>query len=228
MRFGLLFALAFVSPAVAAETFDAPLKTEIVSTGPKTSRHCLTFPNFLLKWDAEGQGGSPLIVIVAGKGPWSCAEVIAGQKHLLHWKVVRVKGPYIVLSQRPNAHYAAEFKVFDTVAWRYAAEAALLNDFTAVRLEGAALVLRFRRSVYLDCSLYYGAGTACWSQIKALSGLTDEQMPDCRAVYEKAKRERNVADITGYPATVTFNAELRIAGGKSMPGVALGPVSCEP
>ena len=219
-------AIGLAVPAGAG--FDAPLKSEIVATGPKSARHCLTFPTFLLKWEADTTGGSPLIVIVPGKGPWPCAEMIAGQKHLQHWEMARVKGPYIVLSYAAQKDYAAEFKVFDTKAWRYVAEAALFNDFTSVRLDGHDLVLQYRRSINRECSLYYGAGTACWSEIKALTGLTNAQMPDCRTAYEIAKKKLNVADITGYPATVTFNAETRVADGKVIAEALPGPITCEP
>lgn len=223
---GLCSVLAFTVPAFAAAGFDAPLKTETLPTGAKSALHCLTYPNFLLRWEDEGSGTTPLILVTTGKGPWTCTVDIKGQKHFGRWEVVRVKGRYVILSQRPNATYGLAFAVFDTERWRYVATSTVVGDFSAIRLDGAALVLQYRSQAHMECSLYYGAATGCWGEVKARSGLTDDLMPDCRTVYEKQKKELDVADITDYAATVTFNVEARIADGKVIYTSRPGAITC--
>jgi hypothetical protein len=223
--FGLACLLASAAPAVAG--FDAPLKTEIIPTTGKAALHCLTFPNFLLKWEEDGPI-TPVIYILKGKGPWTCAATMKGELHFGSWPIVRVKGPYIVLHYNPRAAYGSPFTVFDTRRWRYVDAAMTIGDFTAVRLDGEVLVLDYRRQVSPECSLYYGDATECWGIVKKQSGLTDAMMPDCRTPYEKAKRERDVADITDYPAIVTYNAEARIADGKVTYMARSGLLTCEP
>lgn len=223
--FGFGFMLLAITPASAG--FDAPLKTEIIPTTGKAVLHCQTFPNFLLKWEVDGEI-TPVIYILKGKGPWACASTMKDELHFGSWPMVRVKGPYIVLQYPPQADYGSSFTVFDTRRWRYVEAASVIGDFTAIRLDGEALVLDYRRSVAPECSLYYGVATECWGIVKKQSGLTDAMMPDCRTPYENAKRELNVADITDYPATVTYAAELRIVNGKATDTSRPGPVTCAP
>jgi hypothetical protein len=222
---GLVSVLAYAAPASAG--FDAPLKTALIPATGKAVLHCLTFPNFLLKWEAEGPT-TPIVYILKGKGPWTCAATMKGELNFGHWPLARVKGPFIVLQYPPQAEYGSGFTVFDTRLWRYVDSDTAIGDFTAVRLDGEALTLAYRRPINRDCSLYYGAATACWGAIKAQSGLNDALMPDCRTAYEIAKKKLDVADITGYPATVTYNAEVRIANGKAAYAARPGPITCEP
>lgn len=224
VRFVAVLVLTAPAPAAA---FDAPLKTETHATSPTSTLHCLTFPNFLLKWENAGPI-TPVIYILPGKGPWKCAATMKGELNFGAWPLVQVKGRYIVLQYQPNATYGSSFRVFDTMRWRYGPTDTAIGDFAMVRLDGGALVLRFRRPVNRDCSLYYGAATECWGRFKRDGGLTDDLFPDCRASYEVAKKKLDVADITGYPATVTYNAQLRIAGGKAVFAALPGPITCEP
>jgi hypothetical protein len=63
--------------------------------------------------------------------------------------------------------------------------------------------------------------------LKAQSGLIGDEMP-CRTAYERAKKKLGIADITGYPATVTSNAEVRITNRKAVYAARPGPMACEP
>lgn len=222
----LIAILVLTDSGWAATQFDVPLKSEVIATGPKSVLRCLTYPNFLLKWETDG-AITPVIYILKGKGPWACAATMKGELNFGSWPMVRVKGPYIVLQYPPHA-YGSSFTVFDTTRWRYAQADTAIADFTGARLDGSDLVLQFRRPVHMECSLYYGASTGCWGEVKAKSGLTDALMPDCRMAYEKQKKSLNVADITGYPATVTYNVEARIARGKVAYTPLPGPIVCEP
>jgi hypothetical protein len=96
------------------------------------------------------------------------------------------------------------------------------------------LVLRYRRSAGFGCSLYYGAATGCWGEIKAQTGLTDASAPQCRDAYEarirlyKEKHWDGASRVWDHSASVAYNVEMRLQGRKVTYTARPGPVECWP
>jgi hypothetical protein len=196
-----------------AAPFDKPVSTGSGSGQGKFKQQiswtCYRYPHFVVKAEKFGSvDGADFYAVPAKGGASACAIGMKGEHRLSYYDQFRgVRGDYVVLIDARDPKQPSRFGIFNGRTGRSLFEDSMWGDWRAMRFTAEGFVLRYRRNYYADCSLYYGLATACWAKVKAATGLTDAMVPDFRGAYEREKKKRGVADMTGYPVELSYDVE---------------------
>lgn len=241
-----ILAVCLLCTAAAAEAgFDPPLAKTVVRTtmppmngsAPDTpisvTVTCAYYQGFMLK-TTDGDPNWPNRIVVVHGEKIPCMAKNPGERPIWWGRFRGVKGGYIFFnSGNIREHGEDDSTILDSTG-RMVTVDDKIGPFESIRIEAGALVLRFRRTAGFSCSLYYGAATGCWGEIKAKTGLTDASTPQCRDAYEalivkyKEKHWDGVQRVWDHAASVTYNVEERIDGRKITYTARPGPAECWP
>ena len=220
--------------APAAIVFDKPLATETVAApsrygGAATTIICTRYPGFVLKQQVYGAGTGGSFHI-GDSGRKDCGDDVETHSYYAYGTAAGAKGRFVFVFSSERNSVSNYLYVIDGVSRKLVFSTDSEAGPEAISMLADGVVIRMRRSAALDCSIYYGAATACWTKVKAMTGLTDDMAPDCRPSYDAKRRKEAVAPakIVERPSMVTYHGEVRIVGGRVSYAALPGPVGCKP
>ena len=243
-----LFALTVLAfPSVAqTDSFDAPLKKEVVDLGPspyyrrqdvRVKLSCYFYQTFMVKEYDEGQKGAEwqaILPIEKGAAPACTRSHAPGEKVIQYpeWSgyFSGAKGNLVFFDASdgtnggmPFAVYDArtatkifEDSAYDSSMWNKKVGESPFNQLRIGTTRDGKVVLRYLRVVEAGCDLYHKEKAVCWEQVKKRLELKGTQAPVCSG-YTPDRWESAVA----YPVEVfLFPTPAR--------KTISGPVKCWP
>jgi len=223
-------AVFLVLPANAADLFDKPLDTKVVTLPAdplnphaKPKRSCIYYPGFVVKEVDLGEVGAEeqaVIPLPKGGKPPACEAKIKGEIVIkpAEWSGYfdGAKGEFLFYDAADGLNGGMPFAVFNARSGKKLFEDSRQgNAFGSVALKDGGLALTYRRVWLAPCSLYADA-KGCWKKIMAVTALAESARPDCSAKYrEYMKAWPKTAESTErLPTVIAYNAMARTAKGK--------------
>ena len=233
----LAAALAMLSPSRAEFSFDRPLSVETVTQLDKgetipLSVTCWHYPAFMVVERYGDNAGMVQFGIERGKN--KRCTVRSDKRQYLGWGArVGLKGRFLLIMQERFGKPVKYVYVVDTKADQlttFALGGDAEEPLQSFTIAPDAVTARYRRTVGVPCSLYYGRQTACWSKLKADTGLTDERFPDCRSAYGARRKgvEETAEKLNNRNSRIAYPVEERFNGGKLTSTPLPGTVTCKP
>jgi hypothetical protein len=243
----LAFGQNRAAQAGQADSFDKPLKTQVVDFGPspyypegkvRVKLFCYSYPAFMVKEYDEGQEGAAWQSIVpAGKGvvPACTKDAAVGEWriNLGNWNgyFKGAKGNLVFLDDPDGTDEGLQFFVFDSTSGKKifedsAHESRTFNDkdktppFDRMRFSRAQdgmLRLRYLRVVQLDCDLHLEK-TSCWERARKTLELKGAQIPVC-------SRYEGISDR--WVSAIAYPVEVLLLPQPSRKTID-GPIRCWP
>ena len=235
--FAIVLLWAAGGPASAAIVYDKPLSTEtITAPGPSwrgnVTYTCWHYPLFTVKQEIYGKEPSGAFSIEPGNSK-RCEVRGTNGRHLAYGVRHGVKGRFLTILPEAKDQALSYIYLVDSQAkqrWAIALGGDSNGHLETPVFSSDAVTLRYQRVYMARCSIFYGPLTACWTSIKADTGLTDDMAPDCRPAYE-ARRKKDGATGEKFnlrSSQITYRVEARFSGGKLTFAPLPGPVTCKP
>jgi hypothetical protein len=208
VAYSLAFSQGYVAPTDSPDSFDRPLKKQVVDFGPSANSFggkvrlkltCYSYPAFMVK---EYDVGEPVpawqAIVPARKG---AVPVCTRNAAVGEWRIDLGEGAGFFKGAKGNLVFIDSFEgdnggwpflvydirtekeIFDDSAresmiWDKKVEDAPFDRMRFGTAQDGRLYLRYLRVYELDCNLNLEK-TSCWEKARKILGLKSAQMPVC-------------------------------------------------
>ncbi|CAN7406236.1 hypothetical protein LJR030_004203 [Rhizobium sp. LjRoot30] len=212
---------------VSEETLELPASDLNPDAKPQVA--CSRFAAFAVKEVDIGEVGAEKLSLMAPTD--ACTVDTPGEKIVKDDAAgyfLGVSGDYVFFQAPDGWNGGLPFVVYDRrTAGRLFDDAFAGDGFTEIKAAADTLMLRYRRSMTTECSLYKDTGS-CAAAIAAKTGLTAKRIPDCTAVYEAEKKRTPdfTSEIEKLPTVINYPVEMQWTSGKATFSPMDGDVTC--